>query len=278
MVERTKAFLPPGMIADLKQASALKPKDYQYLSFATYIECLIFGMKENIGLPTLSMLPDEMQKSVRIALTRLENLSEDADKKIAVGALENLGTLNVFLGNESEAIVNFRRAVKLDPMRGQAWGMLIGLLWESASLDELRAAAESQLRASDSARSHIILSKVFAQKLSKWNEAAEQAQIASRQETNDVVPLLMQIAIALKQSSSTNYLFIAKTNMTKAAVILMKMPDGDERNDRWREFTSNTAIFCALASQPETAKKFANEILKNFPDDETAKEILKALN
>ena len=56
------------------------------------------------------------------------------------------------------------------------------------------------------------------------------------------------------------------------------MPYGDEKTDRARELMSNFAIYCALVNQPEAAKKYANEILKKFPDDETAKEILKALN
>ena len=275
------SFIAPQTIANLKKVTELKPKDYQYTSLVAYFEYLVSAMKlhpQNATHFAPDTLPDKTRQSIHAAMTRLENLSEDADKKTATGALENLGILNMMFENMPEAATDFRRAVALDPTRRQSWDLLFASLFESASPDELAAVCESRLKYDNSARNHITLSKIFAQKMSKWKEAAEQAEIAEKLETNNVVPPLLLAAIALKQSEQTNYLTIAKIDMNRANTILKEIPAGDEKTKRWREFMLDGAIVSALNNQPQFARDWLNEVLKYFPNDKTAKEILEAIN
>jgi tetratricopeptide (TPR) repeat protein len=209
-------------------------------------------------------------------MTRLENLSEVPDKKTAAGALENLGMLNITFGNSQAAATDFRRAISLDPTREQSWDILLGTLKDSASPDELVAICTSRLKYKNSARNHLLLGKLYAnQKI--WDKATEQAAIANEFETNNIISSLLLAAVALKQSDQTNYLSIADINLSRAKAILEKTPDNDEKTKRWREFMLDGAIFCALNNQPEIARDWAKEVLKYFPNDETAQEILKNL-
>jgi hypothetical protein len=73
-------------------------------------------------------------------------------------------------------------------------------------------------------------------------------------------------------------LSIADANLHTANDLLEKMPGSEEKVKRWREVTLDTAILFALENNLEFAKNWANAVLKNFPNDETAAEILKALN
>jgi hypothetical protein len=156
--------------------------------------------------------------------------------------------------------------------------MLMATLLDSASPDELLSVCKSRLQAKDSVRNRILLGKIYAQKAGNWNEAAKQAEASCKLETNNVVPRLLLAAIALKQSAQTNYLSIADANLHTANDLLEKMPGSEEKVKRWREVTLDTAILFALENNLEFAKNWANAVLKNFPNDETAAEILKALN
>jgi tetratricopeptide (TPR) repeat protein len=277
--EWLSAFFSKGTIANLQKASELKPKDYQYVSLAANFEWYNAALQNSATFDLdPNTLPDAARQFIHDSMTRLENLSKDTDNKTAAGALENLGMLNMMFGNKPEATTDFRRAVALDPTREQSWDLLLGMLLDSASPDELLAAAEARLKIEDSARNHIVLSKVLAQKMRKWKEASEQAEIAEKLETNNIVPPLMLAAIALKQSEQTNYLSIARSNLARAYIIQQKMPENDENWKRTREWGLNTIIFYALNDQLDSAKNTANKFLKLFPDDKTVKEILTMLN
>lgn len=272
------SFISPQTIANLKKAAELKPKDYQYISLAAYFEYFVPMMESNLRQDshfTQDMLPDKTRQSIHAAMTRLENLSEDADKKIAAGALENLGMLNMMFGNKPEAATDFRRVVALDPTRRRSWDLLFGSLLESASPDELAAVCESRLKYDNSARNHITLSKILAQKMSKWKEASQHAQIAFQMETNNVIPSLMLAAIALKQGNGTEYLSAAKTNLEHAYALLQSAPSDKETPERWRELMLDSAIFDLYINQPHAASNLVNQVLKNFPNDAIAAELLR---
>ncbi len=270
-------FFSEQTIADLEKAAELNPKNYDYISLAAYFT--LFSRIASVGSTnfTLDLLPDKSRQLIRTAITRLENLSENPDKKIAAAASENLGMLHFFMKNPAQAETCLRRAVALDPNREQCWDLLLAMLLGSASPDELLAVAQARLKAEDSARNHILLSKILAQKMSKWKEAFDQAKIARHQETNNIVPPLMLAAIALKQTDETNYLLIASTNLICAGPIIKEMAKSDEKIKRSREFLLDLAILYALDGEPEDARHLLENWLKRRPNDSAAKEILEAV-
>jgi tetratricopeptide (TPR) repeat protein len=272
------SFFSQSSAASLQQASKLKPKDYALATLAAYFEWLNVTLPSNTEQSDLNSLPAASREFIQGDMTRLENLSQDADKKTAAGALEHLGFLNLALENLPAAEADLRRAVALDPAREGAWEMLMGMLVGSASTEELLSVCQARLRAKDSVRNRVILGKVYAQKAGNWTEAAKQAEAARKLDTNNVFAPLLLAAIALKQSSQMNYLSVANANLHIADELLKQMAVSDERTKHWRELALNSAIALILENDVETARNWAQAVLKFFPDDETAKEILKAAN
>jgi Flp pilus assembly protein TadD len=141
----------------------------------------------------------------------------------------------------------------------------------------LAAACEARLKVRNSARNHLLLSKALV-KGSQWNQAAEQAEIALQEETNNVIPPMMLAAIALKEGKPNDDLSVVGSRLERASALIKAMPAGDEKTKRGRELLLNIAIYYALRNEPEKARAYVNEILKHYPDDETVREIANALN
>ena len=272
------AFFSSQTIANLKRAAQLSPKNYQYISLAAYFEWFRALIQANWPSNyTVDMLPDKTRQSIHQAMNQLEKLSRDAHKKMAAGALENLGVLNMAFGNREAATSDFRRAIALDPTREQSWDALLGMMVDSASPDELVKLCKSRLKVNKSARNHLLLAKAFA-KERQWEEATEQALTATELDTNDVVAPLMLCALYIKQSAKPGNLTLAMRCFYHVMDLYKNLPTYDEKVKRWREMTLDEAIISGLHGQPKDAKDELNSVLEHFPNDETAKEILRALN
>jgi|GEM_PF-6138619 len=269
------AGLSQATIASLQKAAELDPQNCRLIGFAAYAEWCNVKL-QNPGMDfDPNILPSAPRRHILAALTRLENLSAGADKKLAADALLYHGILNMTFGNLPAATADFRRSVTLDPAHAPSWDLLLGVLLSSASPDELLAMAESQLKAKNSALNHIILGKILAQRMDKWDEAGEQAQIAFQMETNSAVPPLLLAAVALKHGRQGGHLADAKVNLDRAYVLLKKSPSDKELPERLRELMLNAAILNLFLNQPESARRLVNQVLQHFPDDPTATELLK---
>lgn len=275
------AFFSDETSDSLQKAAAIETKDYQLTGAAAYFEMVNQMLQGNFtnGFK-LDLLPVKSRQTIQTSMTRLENLAQGSDTKVAAGALENLGFLYVFLKDESRAVDCLRRAVALDPTREQSWNGLLGLLAGTATPSELLAICQSRLKAKDSARNHLVLAKQFA-KMGKWSEACEQANTVGKLETNNVIAPLMLAAVALKQSADTNQLSVATDNLRRTAELLQKMPDSEEKLAHWRELLLNLAIATNLegsADSLEYSRRCLRAVLSSNPDDEDARNILSALN
>jgi tetratricopeptide (TPR) repeat protein len=278
------AFFSKETVANLKKAAELDPKDYQYVSLAAYFEYLVpmlqSKMQPNAANFTADMLPDTTRQSIHNTLTHLENLSQSSDTKMAAGALENLGMLNMMLGNKLEAATDFRRAVAIDPTREQSWDMWLGSIKNSASPEELVAVCELRLKQKDSARNHLLLARAFQEYEKKWDKSAEQAQAAIKLEPENLVAHLELTALALKQSADTNFMAEAVEQFNNLNAIWEKIPDNKKDWEYWREWTLNLAIYDILVNTPEyekAAKTYIENVLKSFPNDKQAMEISNAM-
>ena len=275
------AFSSRETITNLYQAAELEPKGCEYLSLAAFFEVLHSAMESHLNNGRADSLSEGTKTSIHGAMARLRKISEDSDKKLAAEAFEDLGMLNVTFDNKPDAIVDFRRAVALDPTRKQSWDLLLGTLFDSAPPDELLAVAQVRLKTDDSARNHIVLSKILAQKMSKWKEAAEQAEIANKLDTNSIVSFLMLGAIALKQTTDTNGLSVATKYFANAKNLFDATSVGVENRKHYREFMLDVAILNGVKGTQngnKVARLLIETILKNNPNDREAKDILAALN
>ena len=270
-------FLSQGTLTNLEKAAELDSKNYELTALWAYFTWMQAN-EANKGTNAMAgnALPNKPRQSIRTAMTRLENLSGSPDKKVAAGALENHGLLEMIFGNNAAAITDLRQAVALDSTQESAWDLLLGFMHDSASPEELETACVARVKINGSARNRLLLTKVYTME-KKWNEAVKQAQIAGEMETNSIIPPLFLAAIALKQSMETNHLEEAGDQLRQAGNLLKVLPATKDRTDRWREFVLNVAIYNGLIGQPDIAKTWLNEVFKGFPNDETAEAISQAL-
>lgn len=229
----------------------------------------------NTNSPLADILPDAIQQSIRDAMTRLENLSQAADKKAAAGALESHGFLTMTLGNIEGGLPDFRRAVALDPTREQSWDMLLGTSPDS----EWATLCEARLKAKDSARNHLLFGKMLA-KEQKWGLAKAQAEAALKLESDNVAARQLLAALIIRQSTDDESLEPAKTHLEAIQELLAKLPASQEKSDRFREFMLNVILVNALWSYPESisgVRTALGSFLQDFPNDEDAGKIRAAL-
>ncbi|HSY19682.1 MAG TPA: hypothetical protein VK815_15170 [Candidatus Acidoferrales bacterium] len=284
------AFWSQKTIADLQKAAELSPKNYQYISLATYYVWYSAILRLNgansailrlDGANTAAdALPDTTRDYVHGAMARLEQLSEDPDKKIAAGALEHHGMLSIFLKNTSAAQTDLRRAVALDPARESSWDMLLVALAESGSPEEKVAVCEARLKARNSAWNHLLLARAF-QYLKKWDKAGEEIEAALKLEPDNLVAQLELAALALTQSNDPDAMAKAGTHLAQFEKIFEKAPYSKESESEWRCLNLNLAIYDALTGAPgskDMAKACLETVLKRHPDDQDAKAIAGALN
>jgi len=281
---RSIFFFTKTAVPDIQQAARLSPNNYKIIGMAAcfeWINAVVQAMPQKL---TFDTLPYETRRSIREAMTRLENLSLDSDKRKAAGALEFLGCLNMTISGSDAAGCRaaepyFRRAVSLDPSRDTSWNMLLGVLHgESAPSEDMVTVCESRLKYKNSAWNHLLLAKTL-QKQEQWAKATEQAAAAIKLETNNVAARLMLFALCIRQSSDPKYLTIADQDMHSFSTnALNEITSEDEKADRAREILLNTAILWGLNDQPERAKELLRTtVLKKNPDDKDAREIMSVL-
>ncbi|HXA44307.1 MAG TPA: hypothetical protein VNZ25_02275 [Candidatus Angelobacter sp.] len=281
----TSASCSKESIASLQKAADLSPTNYQYISLVAYFVWMNATLKTSSQNLAPDALPDDARQSIRNAMTRLENLSQDAHTNTAAGALENLAMLKGMFGTPAAAVVPYlRKAVSLDPSRDQSWDLLLSLLSDSASQDELTELFKTRLKYKDSARNHLLLARAF-ERQEKWDQAREETKTALKHEPdNPAIALVAHLelaALALEQSSDPSHLTEAAEQFTRIEELFGKVPFNAEIAPHWRELNLNLAIYNDLINTPETrklAKACVDSVLKDDPSDERAKEISEALN
>jgi tetratricopeptide (TPR) repeat protein len=267
-----------SLIPDLRQASALSPRDYRLICLPAYLEWGAVMAETQAAGKTNSpaeMLPEESRRFIHEAMTRLEDLSQETDRKTAAGALECHGFLAMAMADSMPSLPDFRRAVALDPTREQSWDMFLAASPDS----EMTEVCESRIKAKDSARNHLLLGKILT-KHQKWDRAKEEAGIVLESEPENISARLMLAAMIIKQSTDDNSLEPARAQFELVRGLIEKMPASEEQSKRQREFVLNAILFNILSHYPENNKD-GRTAIENFlqlnPDDEDAKQIRSAM-
>jgi tetratricopeptide (TPR) repeat protein len=273
-------FSSPGLLTNLQVAAQYNPKSSEYLGAAAYLtlgRAMSHRRMESLGSDNL---PDDTRRYIQQTVTQLEDLAQDPDKSVAAGAEKNLGVLRMVLGDASDAVADMQRSVFLDPSREDAWDLLLGLQIQSASPEQLAAICESRLKYRDSARNRLLLARAY-QHEEKWDLAADQAGQALKLEPDNVVAELELTALALKQSTDVNELAKVAVMMPELTRLVGALPPGMEAAKRRREVLLDMAIAGGLTNTEDgakIAKVCLAMVLKDSPDDQSAKDIMGALN
>jgi tetratricopeptide (TPR) repeat protein len=223
-------------------------------------------------------LPDKSQRSIREAVTRLENLAEDSDPQLAAGALEALGILQGQILHEPlGAISNLHRALALDPSRDQAWEALVAVLAQSGRFEELLSVCEDRLKQKDTPRAHLLLAKAY-EKLKLWDESEAEILVAVKQEPNNFTATLALAALMLKHTSDDSFLPEANTWLGRSEMLLNQTPAPERNLQQVIDLTLTRSIYFALTDEVATAREFAQAVIKRDQSNKLAQDILSAMD
>jgi tetratricopeptide (TPR) repeat protein len=274
-------YFSPESLADLQQASRLSPKDYRLIGTVVLFE--VYGVNARTGRKDGSQgfdwatLPDACQRSLRASITRLEDLTQDPDAKVAGGASEVLGILQGPLLHETNSrLDNLRRALALDPSREPVWEMMAGTLARAERYDDLLSLCEARLKQKDSARSHMLLAKAH-ERLHQWDDAEDQVAEAVKQAPNDLTANLALAALLLKRSQDPDVLGEANGWLARCEQLIAALPAQQKSRQLIIDFTLTRSIYLALTDDLESARRWARTVIDSDKENEMAREILAAM-
>ncbi len=267
-------------LADLQHASRLRPKDYRRITATVLFEIYtVSAQKGQVDWTAFSWnsLPDKSQRSIRDAVTRLENLGESPHRKVAAGALEALGILQgPILREPLSCVATLRHALVLDPSRDQAWETLTATLAQSKHYDDLLAACEERVKQKDSARSRVLLAKAY-EKLKQWDECEQQIRQALKLDADDFTANLALADLLLKHSQDATTLSDANGWLARAEYLLNKMAAQQRTQLHMIDLTLTRGIYFALTDEVETARRWVKAVIDQDKENKFAQEILDAM-
>lgn len=267
-------------LADLQHASRLSPKDYKMIGATVLFEIYTVSAEKgqvNWSAFTWNSLPDKSQRSIREAMTRLENLAQSPHTRVAAGALEVLGILQGPVLHEPRGCVaNLQQALALDPSREQAWETLASTLAQSKHYDDLLTTCEARVKQKDSARSRILLAKAY-EKLKQWDDCEQQIRAALKLDPDDFTANLALADLLLKHSHDAAALTDANGWLARAEFLLNKMTAHQRTQLHMVDLTLARGIYFALTDEVETARRWVKAVIDQDKDNKFAQDILNAM-
>jgi tetratricopeptide (TPR) repeat protein len=271
----------PESLADWQRASRLSPGDYRLMGAAALFEIYTVSSRDGrVKWEEVSWnsLPDKSQRSLHDVITRLENLGQSPEPRVAAGALELLGILQgPVLHEPQRAIANFRRALALDPSREQAWEMLSATLARGGRYQEMLAVCEDRVRLKKSVRSHVLLAKAF-ERLGQWEDCEENVMAALSDGPNEFALNLAYAALILRRSHDATMLAEANDWLTRAELLASKATSSQRSRQQIIDLALTRSIYFALTDELDAARQWANAVINQDKENKLAREILAAMD
>ena len=278
--EVMKGMFSLDCLPDFQEAAQLSTKEYRTVVMAAFFEAFAYKMQSGkhpqSGAVFWDQLPDTSQRHIRDAMTRLENLGQEPDTRIAAGALESLAILQGFVvGDRNGAEKSARRAVALDPNREQAWDMLIGFLVRPETYEELRITCEQRVRQKETARNRILLAKAY-ERLNQLDRAEQNVLLALKLDGNDFTANLSEAALLIKRRLDSSSLNSAYRFLARSEQVLKKESKDSEM--RFVQLSLTSSIYYALRGEVDRARQLLRGVLESDKNNEEAREILNTLS
>ena len=272
-----KGMFNSASLPDLREAARLSPTNYQAIATTAFFEALLYRFKSTRADQNewdfWNDLPDSARKSIKEAMTRLEDLGQSNNPRFAAGALEGLALIQTLVvGDLPGGRANLRRAVALDPTRGQSWDMLVAVLAQPESFEELKIVCEERIKMNDSARNRVILAKAY-EKLNQFDKAEQQVRVALALEPGNALAHLSQAALVLRRGGPGT-LSQARNHLDKAQAILTKAGHKKDSAQQAISFLLTSSLYSALRDDLAEARQLAKQVLEREKDNPVAREIL----
>ena len=277
------AFFASDGLEDFRQVAKLDQKNYRALTTIVLIE--IIGPLFRSDRPLSSVddyhdlwesLPDSTQAQVRKDMIALQTLTDDPDKKIALGALRASAMLQaLFLCEEEVALKNLRRAFELDPASQSTTEMLICLFAASGNYSDALPVSEKLARDHETPRNLVILAKTH-ENLGQLEKAEQELRRAEKLFPEDIYTQIGLGMLCLKRDDDKS-MTEALTHLRQADFLLSKIPEQERDSQQAAQILLGTGIHYGLRGYKEVARGLFTEVLALDPKNEAAKAALEAL-
>ncbi|MDB6125938.1 MAG: Tetratricopeptide 2 repeat protein [Pedosphaera sp.] len=274
----TKCFSQESL-SDLKRASELCPTDYQRIASLALFEIYTANngrVNWHEGL-SWNSLPDRSQRLIREAMTRLQDLAQNSDPRLAAGALEALGILQGPVLQENRiCLETLRRAITLDPSREQAWEALSATLAKAHNYSELFSVCEERLKQKDAPHNRVLFAKA-CEKMKLWDTAEEQILAALKQAPLDFSANLSLAALLLRRSQDSSLMLEANGWLGRSESLLSSLSDQYKTKEQVIDLALTRSIYFALNDDVDSARQWVKVAMEKDKDNDLAREILSAM-
>ncbi|MEW6306956.1 MAG: tetratricopeptide repeat protein [Verrucomicrobiota bacterium] len=275
-----KAAVARANTADVWRRAELNRNNHEALGQAVFYEVMAWLLDQAREEPPdladgdfWDQLPDEVKARVRDGLGRLEEIAQGANAKHAAGALEMRGIIQLIVqGDKTGGETSFRRAVALDPSRGQAWELLMIALADMKRNDDLLRVCEQRVQQQDTPRARLALAKAH-ERLKQYDRAEKQLEAGLRFNQNDFAVNLGLCALLARRANDDDTLRRAGEHLQRA--IRASNPPSRER---LIDLNLTGGIYFALAGDAPAARRMLRQVIQIDPDNEAAKAALTAVN
>ena len=269
--------LDPNVLADLRKAGQLETEDYRVkycmAVFEVFSELVLRKIEIKSYTDIWPKLSDDARQSVNDAMVRLSAITTAPDNTKAAETLEALGVLQCFIrGDSASGIATLRRAVTLDPTREQAWDMLIGVLAQAHSTDDIVAVCQQRLDAKKSVRNHLIMANIWDLQ-GRSDEVETHVRAAITLQPDDVLANLAQAALSVRGARNAATLDLASQRITAAAALFTDSTPAAQQ----AELAVLRCIHAALSGQLDRANDCLDGALRLDPANSSAKDLLEVL-
>ena len=209
--------LTPSCLADLCKISELRPTDCQPMVLAAI--SMMTASKAN----SWTQMPKETQQALVKIRTNLQKLSKDPNPRIAAGAFESLGVLQLLIWKDSDAAeTSLHRATELDPTRSIAWNFQLVIALRSGRAEEAIKICGETVRHHDTVLNRLTFAH-FLEQTDEYASAHEQVLKALALDANSPEAHIAEAAFLIKYGDDKD-LPTAEQHLRKAADALAKAP------------------------------------------------------
>jgi tetratricopeptide (TPR) repeat protein len=216
-------------------------------------------------------LPLFLRKDIDDVVGQLKSLTRSKDDRAARRSLELLAGLRSIFGQTEEARAFLSQAVERFPSEDRLWDSLLVLTLRDGLLQKGLEVAEAWLKHNPSPRNHLLVANMQCG-LEDLGKAEQTVRAGLRLSPKDAA-LNVALAAVLLKSNGNKDSEAVKRLLDRAEDLMSKSPGRSLLID----WTITRCVYLVLEGEIDLARSRLRQVIRDNPDSERAKEMLKLL-
>jgi tetratricopeptide (TPR) repeat protein len=268
-------------VPDLQAAARLARTNALAWGTAALYEALAEGFQrdlasvdEMVTRDLWAMVPEATRRSVRQALSQIEEIGQGAEARRSAAALATLGSLQCFLlRDQAGGVASLRRALALDPANENAWETLTFALAMAREFPPLLEVCQSRLKQTDSLRNRVLLAKAY-ERNNQPDAMLQTLQEAYAGHRDNLLANLALGAALLKVRGDDE---VARARALQCLIRAGQLAGESPPPEVATELLFQRALYFALSGQAAVARAGFRQLLELDPGNADALAALQAL-